>query len=125
MRVCVAGPSDLDCFSEGIIKALKASEFTVDELVFSGTDEGVARAAWFYADTEPIDYKKHFPKWQWARDHRRSRAEVVSLLNAKNAEASDALVVIKRKYVQTPGTYDMILQMEQLGKPVYVHEAAS
>ena len=118
MRVIVAGPRDLVLLEETVEAALGASGFSVGEIVEGGATGVDSSAAW-YAQQRGIPYKSFCADWT---KHGRAAGPI---RNRQMAEYADALVLVKRRGADTPGTKSMTREAEKRGLPVHIHELAS
>ena len=115
MRVIVAGPRDLVLLGEDIEEALAASAFRVTEIL-EGAAPGVDSSAAYYAHVH------HIPCRPFPADWKAHGKAAGPIRNREMAAHADALVVIKRRGQDTPGTSSMIREAERRALPIYVHE---
>lgn len=122
MIVIVSGPRDFYPDEETIERALHNfkehlfSEDTEISKIIQGGASGVDSCVRLYC------FRRKFPCYTYDAAWPKHGRKAGPIRNAKMAEDGDALLVIKRKGAETPGTNSMILTMEKRGKPFYIEE---
>lgn len=115
MKVIIAGPRDYSPPFSRVVQAVKESGFEITEVV-SGGAKGVDSRAEVWAGASSIPCRRFLPDWG---AHGKAGGPI---RNREMAAYADALVVMKRKGQNSPGTSSMIREAEKAGMPVYVHE---
>ncbi len=116
MKVVIAGPRDLNFLKAFVIAdAVRTSGFEVTELVHGGAS-GVDRAGELWAKDASVPTRAFYPYW---KTHGRAAGPI---RNREMAAYADALIVVKQKGVDTPGTSSMIREAEKAGLPVHIEE---
>lgn len=115
MKVIIAGPRDYSPPLSRISQAVIESGFDVIEVV-SGGARGVDRAGESWGLANLSSFTQFEANWD---KHGKAAGPI---RNREMAAYSDALIVMKRKDKDSPGTSSMIREAERAGVPVYVHE---
>lgn len=111
MKVIIAGGRDISVPSELIQIAVKQSGFDVTEVI-SGGASGVDRCGEIWANKYGIPIVIFPARWTI---HGKSAGPI---RNKEMAEYSDALIA----FPGGEGTSNMILQMRNLNKPIYLYK---
>jgi hypothetical protein len=117
VRVIIAGPRDLDVHTDTIATAILDSPFTPSAVVCGGA-KGVDAAAETFAHRYSIQPVVLRPLWSTLG----KRAGPVR--NEFMAQIGEALLVIKRKGIDTPGTSNMIKQAKLADLPIHIYEVS-
>ncbi len=117
LKLIIAGPRDLDVHDDVVSRAARGSvgKHTVTEVV-CGEARGVDTAGREWAEARNIPVASFPAKWNL------NGRGAGHIRNAEMAGYGDALLVIRRKGISTPGTSSMIRKMLAKGKPVYLYE---
>jgi hypothetical protein len=115
MKVIIAGPRDLVLLEEQVEKAIAASGYEVTQIVEGGATGVDSSAAWF-AQQRGVPYKSFRADW---KIHGKAAGPI---RNREMAEYADALLVIRRKGKETPGTLSMIREARKRGLPAHIEE---
>lgn len=115
MKVIIAGPRTLSIGHAIVSEAVEASGFYLTAVV-SGGATGVDRSGEIYAKKKaitciivPADWLAYGPA-------------AGPIRNTTMAAMADALLVIKKKGMDTKGTDNMVKKAEIKGIPIYIHE---
>ena len=115
MKVIIAGPRNFIPPKATIGAALAASGFGPREIVEGGA-AGVDSSAAIHAERHGIPCKTIRADWE---AHGKAAGPI---RNREMAEYADALLVIKRAGIDSPGTSSMIREAARRGLPIHVYE---
>jgi hypothetical protein len=116
MKVIVAGPRDVEDFSE-VCKAIEESGFTIGEVV-SGGAPGVDTLGERWATEHGIPFKRFDAQWD------KLGKAAGPIRNQQMADYAEALVAVAKEG-GSPGTSDMISRARASDLKVYVHHVKS
>lgn len=116
----IAGPRDLHVNHNVIFTAIEASGLN-PYIIISGAAKGVDTAAYNFAVRYGYFPIKIPARWDYWREHGKV-SYAGPERNAVQAYLGDALLVIKRAGVDTPGTTSMIKEAEKRNLPTHIYE---
>lgn len=115
MTVIIAGPRTFYPLTSVFVQAVAHCGFPVEKIISGGAD-GVDRQAKRFAQNNELPFAEF--KADWDKYGRKAGP----IRNHQMAQKADALIVIKKKGEETPGTANMIRTAEKRGMPIYIEE---
>ena len=113
MKTIIAGPRD-ETIHEAVWAAMEQCGWEVTEVI-SGGANGVDKLGEEWAQAHEIPVRRFVPDWS-------SGPKAGPMRNMKMVDEADALVVVRLKGRNTPGTAHVLKRAKQKGLRVYVHE---
>lgn len=117
MKLIIAGPRDLYPSYPQVMKALEESGFEAT-VIISGGAKGVDTQAIKLARYRPLKLQLIVVEAMWQHFGKAAG----HIRNSLMAQIADALLVIKRKGVNTAGTNNMMKQAVEMNLEVFVYE---